>query len=117
MTDAEEYEEGAAGAGAATTGGRAAVSAGSRVAMKESSGDAKSGSAGRGAGLGGEELKFDLGGRAGEAWENLTCVESEGAANEGTEESNDFFGGGAAGAGSPSSWAFRHGVDVPQLWQ
>lgn len=81
MTDAAEYEEaGAAVAGAATTGGRARASAGSRVAAKEGS---KSGFAVRGAGLGGNELKFGLGGLTGEAWENLTGVESEDAANEG----------------------------------
>jgi hypothetical protein len=117
VTDAAEDQAGAAVAGAAPTSGGAAASAGSRVRAKEGSGNAKSGFARCGAGLGRDELKRGLGGLAGEARENLPGVESEDAANEGTDGSKDLSSGGAAKAGSPASWTFRHGVDVPQLSQ
>jgi hypothetical protein len=112
VTDAAEYEAGAAVAGASPTGGSAAASGGSRARANEGSGNRKSG-----AGFDRDKLKFDFGGVAGEARGNLTGVESRDAANEGTDGSKDLSRGGTAKAGSPWSGAFRHAVDVPQFSQ
>ena len=111
MVDAAEYGDSCT----AKAGVRDAASTGSKDSANKGADASEVGCEVLAAGESGGELKFGLGGLAGEGWRNLLCVGSEDAASEDAGNSDDVIDGAAAGVASPS--AFFHWVDVPQFSQ
>lgn len=113
MVDVPEYEDD--GAAEAVVG--EAPSSGSKDSANDAVGESKSVLNVRCAGEGGGAVKFVLAGLGGDARTSLLCFASDDEERGGACKTSDGFVGAGAEAGSPLSWAFRHGVDVPQISQ